>query len=123
MSNLRIERLNALIQNEVGQLIVLGKVKDHRVDSLVSITDVQVSGDVSLAKIKVSTFSQNENALEEAVEGLNSAAGFIQSQIAKKIKTRKTPKLKFYADHNIEDAININLKIDQLNRDVANKEK
>ncbi|MBN2651378.1 MAG: 30S ribosome-binding factor RbfA [Spirochaetales bacterium] len=122
MSSFRIDRLNALLMHEIGQLIVTGKIKDYRVDSLISVTDVQVSGDISFAKIKVSSLSGRREATEDAAVGLNHAAGFIQSQIAKKIKTRNTPKLKFIPDHSIEDAININLKIDQLNRDVEKEE-
>jgi ribosome-binding factor A len=122
MSGHRIERLNAAIQNEISMLIVSGKIKDYRVDSLVSITEVHVSKDVSFAKVKVSSFSGKENGAELAAQGLNSAAGFIQSCIAAKLKTRNTPKLKFYPDHSIEDAVEINAKIDQLNKDVRSEE-
>jgi ribosome-binding factor A len=80
------------------------------VNSLVSITNIDVSKDLSYAKVFISSFEGHEK-LKSAVEGLNHAAGYIQSIVGKKIKLRLTPKLSFVADHGIEEGFKINEKI------------
>jgi ribosome-binding factor A len=113
MPNFRGERLGKLIQEKIGALIVEGKIKDHRVDSFLSITHVDVSNDLSYADVHISSF-KSEDGLEKGVEGLQSAAGFIQSKLATMMHTRKTPRLRFHADKGIRQGFELNKKIDEL---------
>lgn len=110
---IRHKRIQQMILEEVSLLILQGVVKDPRVNSLLSIHDVIVSKDFSFAKLYISSM-ENEDKLEDAVEALNHAAGFIQSKVAKKIKTRNTPKLRFYADNSIKRGVEMTKKLEDL---------
>ncbi|MDR2343121.1 MAG: 30S ribosome-binding factor RbfA [Spirochaetaceae bacterium] len=113
MRSYRGERLGKLIQEKIGSLIVEGKVKDHRVDSFLSITRVDVSSDLSYADIHVSSFKPDDG-LMRGVEGLRSASGFIQAKLAALLRVRQTPRLRFHADPGLREAFLLNQKIDDL---------
>ena len=90
-----------------------GDVKDPRVDTFMSITRVEVARDGSHAKLYLSTFKEGD-ALEQGVAGLNNAAGFIQSVVAKRIRIRLTPKLVFLPDTGIKEGFELGEKIKGL---------
>ncbi|MDR3325221.1 MAG: 30S ribosome-binding factor RbfA [Spirochaetaceae bacterium] len=110
-------RVAALIQEKVGALIVEGKIKDPRVDSFLSITRVSVSRDLSFADVYVSSY-KTEAGLEKGVEGLQSAAGFIQAKLSETMRIRQTPKLRFHVDAMFRESFDLNKKIDELNSHV-----
>ncbi len=62
----------------------------------------------------VSLITEDEKELETAVEGLSSAAGFIQSHIARRVKLRLTPVLRFIADKGIREGFEMTEKIKGL---------
>jgi ribosome-binding factor A len=111
----RTERLAYLLQEKIGVLIVENKIKDPRVDTFLSITHVEVSQDLSYADVYVSSFKA-ETSLAKGVEGLQSAAGFIQSKLAALIHARKTPKLRFHVDTGIKEGFDLIKKIDSLTK-------
>jgi ribosome-binding factor A len=113
MRSLRKERLSALIQEKIGSMIVLGKVKDPRVDSFLSVTRVETSSDLSFADVHVSSW-KTEQGLATGVAGLQSAASFIQRELAKTLKTRQTPKLRFHADPGLKAGFEMIQKIDAI---------
>ncbi|MDR1248915.1 MAG: 30S ribosome-binding factor RbfA [Treponema sp.] len=114
MSEYRTERVGRLIQEKIGALIVEGKVKDPRVDPFLSITRVAVSRDLVYADCYVSSYKST--GLSDGVEGLRSAAGFIQSQLAKAMRIRQTPRLRFHEDRGIREGFEIVQKIEDLVR-------
>ncbi|GHV83629.1 ribosome-binding factor A [Spirochaetia bacterium] len=118
MPQFRGERLGRLIQEKVGAFIVEGKIKDHRVDSFLSITRVDVSRDLSYADVFVSSF-KTEDGLKKGVEGLQSAAGFIQAKLAALMHIRKTPRLRFHADTGVREGFDLIQKIDELVKPAA----
>jgi ribosome-binding factor A len=111
--NMRGERLSALIQEKIGGMIVLGKIKDPRVDSFLSVTRVEAASDLSYADVYVSSW-KTEKGLETGVAGLRCAASFIQRELAKTLKTRQTPKLRFHADTGIKAGFEMIQKIDAV---------
>jgi ribosome-binding factor A len=113
MSELRKKRIEELLRNEIGSLIVMGEIKDPRVTSFLSVTRVEAAKDFSFAKVYVSSF-QDEAVMERGVEGLNAAAPFIQYALGRKVRLRLTPKLKFFADKGIRESFEINQKIKDL---------
>ncbi len=113
MGQYRIQRLNDQLRDEISQLILRGEVKDPRVSTFLSINRVEVSSDLSYAKIYVSTFLTDKQ-LKKGVDGLNSAAGFLQSQIAKKIQIRKFPKFQFLVDSGMKEGFEMVQKLNQL---------
>ena len=110
---LRNERVASLMQEKIGAMIVFGKIKDPRVDSFLSVTRIEVAGDLSTADIHISSW-KTDPGLEKGVEGLNSAAAFIQRELARTLKTRQTPKLRFHADHGLKEEFELVRKIDGL---------
>jgi ribosome-binding factor A len=113
MAEYRTERIGRLMQEKIGALIVEGKIKDPRVNPFLSVTRVSVSRDLAWAEVYVSSFKSEHN-LATGVEGLQSAAGFIQAQLALIMHIRQTPKLRFHADAGIREGFDIVQKIDRL---------
>jgi len=94
-----------------------GEVRDPRVGPFVSITRVEASRDGSTAKVWVSCITEEEGAAASAVEGLTSAAGYVQSQIAKRVRLRLTPVLRFYEDKGIKEGFEMTEKIRGLTKE------
>jgi len=112
MAQFRTERLGVTIQEKIGSLILEGRIKDSRVNSFLSITKVNVSKDLSFADVYVSDI-RGKN-IEKGAEGLQSAAGFIQSQLGSTMHIRKIPHLRFHADSSIGDSFDLIKKIEKL---------
>jgi len=113
MADFRTERVGNLIREKIGALIVEGKIKDPRVDPFISVTRVQVSKDLAWADVYVSAFKHGKN-LEKCVVGLQSAAGFIQSCLAKEMRIRLTPKLRFHQDESVSESFDMVKKLESL---------
>ncbi len=90
-----------------------GVIKDPRVSSLVSITEVHVSKDIGYADISISSI-EGVNKTRKAADALNHASGFIQHRMRSTLKLRTTPKLRFKADTSIKDGFDLSQKIDGL---------
>ncbi len=113
MGQYRMERLNGQLRDEISTLILRGDVKDPRVSTYLSINRVEVASDLAYAKVYVSSFL-SDSKLETGVDGLNSAAGYIQCQIAKKLRIRKFPKLTFIVDSGMKQGFNMVRKLTEL---------
>ena len=112
MAQYRTERLGQTIQEKIGSLILEGRIKDSRVSSFLSITKVNVSKDLSFADVYVSDIRGRN--IEKGAEGLQSAAGFIQSQLGHSMRIRKVPHLRFHPDSSIGESFDLIKKIDEL---------
>ncbi len=109
--NARVMRLQEEIKKEVS-FILQRKVKDPRL-GLVSITDVELSGDYSHCKVFVSILG-NEEEQEQTMLGLQQATGFVRSELAKEIRIRKVPQLVFVYDSSLEHGSKINAILKEL---------
>ena len=67
-----------------------------------SINRVEITSDLSYGKVYVSSFMSHKETLK-GVKGLESAAGFIQTKLSKKLRLRQFPKLTFIMDSSIEE--------------------
>jgi ribosome-binding factor A len=136
MKGFRKERIAQLIQEKIGAMLVSGRVKDPRVDGLATITRVEVSNDLAWADVYVSSLNTasfldentdakgDETAVEEAagqrrgrggiIAGLQSAAPFIQSELAKGMHTRLTPRLRFHRDTGLREEFDIIKRLEAL---------
>jgi ribosome-binding factor A len=113
MSELRRKRVESLIRQEIGLLINLQVIKDPRVDPLAVVTRVVVSKDMHYGKIFIS-FYGGQAKLESCVQALNHAAGFVQKELAERLRLRFTPKLSFHEDPSIEQGFRVTQKIREL---------
>ena len=84
-------------------MAILRDLKDPRIDG-VTVTGVEVSPDMRLAKVQVSIMG-DESAQRLCLAGLQSAAGFLQQKVSQRIDTRYTPKIKFYLDLGVKRSI------------------
>jgi ribosome-binding factor A len=108
----RIERLNSLLRQEISDLLQR-EVKDPRIGNFVSITSVEISPDLSFARVFVSRFGTDAEK-QETLSALTSAAGFIRHELSERMKARRIPELSFRLDNTIEKADHVLRLIDQL---------
>jgi ribosome-binding factor A len=108
----RPQRLGDLIQREVSDLIRL-EVRDPRVGML-TITSVDVSPDMSHAKVFFTVLEKDK--LQDTLAGLGRCAGFLRSQLARRIKMYATPELRFAYDESVERGDRLSRLIDEALR-------
>ncbi|XTZ09738.1 MAG: 30S ribosome-binding factor RbfA [cyanobacterium endosymbiont of Rhopalodia yunnanensis] len=97
----RVSRVSSLIKREVSQML-LHDIKDDRVGTgIVSVTSVDVSGDLQYAKIFVSIYGSQEAQLE-TMAGLQSSAGFVRRELGQRMRLRRTPEVVFLQDLSLE---------------------
>ncbi len=92
-------RINSEVQKLLAELI-RSELKDPRVPEFTSVTDVEVAPDLKSCKVWVSMLGDG-SAVEEGLEGLRSAEGFLKRQLAKELNLRNTPELIFLPDNSI----------------------
>jgi len=103
MSNYRQARINEMMSRELCEII--RDVKDYRVTAgLVSITGAECAADLKTAKIFFSVIGADPN---EVKKGLQSAHGFIRTQLAQRMNLRETPTLRFIPDTSMERGANM----------------
>ena len=103
MANYRRGRINDEMKKELS--MVLREVKDPRLkDAFISITAVEVTGDLKVAKVYYSAMMGDK---KEIAKGLKSSAGYIRREIAQRLNLRMTPEFSFYEDHSIEHGAHI----------------
>ena len=106
----RTSRIADQIQREIAELLRT-EVRDPRVGML-TVTGVELSRDQSHAKIFF-TMLGGEAAGEDALEGLQHAAGFLRSQLAHRLTIRKVPELHFAYDTSVERGMRLSKLIDE----------
>jgi ribosome-binding factor A len=108
----RMERLNTQMQRDISELI-LRELRDPRLDEFVSVTEVSISPDLKFANVFVSSMGGQQKE-PQILEALSSAAGFLRSELAKKIRIRRMPELHFQWDNSIEKGDHILRLIDEV---------
>ncbi|MGD9763091.1 MAG: 30S ribosome-binding factor RbfA [Candidatus Binatia bacterium] len=97
----RTERVAEAIQELVARLL-LREIKDPRI-GLVTITGVRISPDLRQARILFSSLG-DADVRAQSLAGLQSAAGFVRSQIARQLNLRVAPQVRFEFDPSLEQA-------------------
>ena len=109
----RVERVAALIRREVSELLVTG-IKDERVSlGMVSITNVDVAGDLQHCKIFISVYGSAE-VQQQALEGLRSASNYVKGELGRRLNMRRTPEVIFQLDRGIEKGTSVLGLLNQL---------
>jgi ribosome-binding factor A len=107
----RSRRIAEQIQRELAEVIRL-ELKDPRVASLVTLTDVEVSHDQSHAKVFF-TLLGDAQKIDETTIGLKRAAGFLRTELSKRLKLRTVPQLDFKYDASVERGMRLSRLIDE----------
>lgn len=113
--NLKGERVASDMQRELGNILLL-EAKDEDFKH-VTITDCDVTNDLSFAKIYFTTIDDREKVEKD----LNNAAGFFRSLLAERLQIRHTPELRFIFDESIEYGQKIEKIIEKLHEEENNK--
>ncbi|MBP3367141.1 MAG: 30S ribosome-binding factor RbfA [Treponema sp.] len=121
MGQYRMSRLGNQLREEIASLIMRHEVKDPRVNEFLTINRVEVVKDLSCAKVYVSSFL-DDASVKRGVEGLQSAAGFIQSSIAKKLSIYRFPRLTFVADFSMKEGYKMVQRLNSLEKESAEAE-
>lgn len=106
-------RNEARIKEIVNTLIVSGEIKNPKLSTFASISDISLSRDNAYATLYVSCLVDRD--LNNSVKALQSAAAFIQGRLARVMKTKNTPKLTFVPDTTERDAAKMDALIESLN--------
>ena len=104
MSQLRVEKVQELMKQEISQ-IIQRELKDPRI-GFVTVTSVECTGDLREAKIYVSLMG-SEQQVKDSWAGLNRGLGFIRREIGKRIRLRFTPELTFELDKSLDYSAHI----------------
>ncbi|MCR4713546.1 MAG: 30S ribosome-binding factor RbfA [Treponemataceae bacterium] len=119
MSEFRLTRLGEQFRDEISRMILTQQIKDPRVSTFLNINRVEITSDLSYAKVYVSSF-MNERQTLRGVKGLESAAGFIQTTLSKKLRLRQFPKLTFLLDNSIKEGFEMVQKLNELEKAESN---
>ena len=111
----RIERVNQMIKEEIGQ-IIQREVKDPRLN-FVTITHVEVTRDLQDAKVYFSILG-GQAKVPGVKEGLDSARGFIRRLVGQRVKMRYVPEINFIFDRSLEYGIHIEEAIERMKDDL-----
>jgi ribosome-binding factor A len=111
----RTDRLAQQMQQEMA-MILQREIKDPRLHSMITVSDVDVSKDLSHAKIYVTFLGLAPEKVTQNLDILNDAAGFIRSLIAKRIQTRIVPTVRFYFDKSLDEGIRMANLVETVRR-------
>jgi ribosome-binding factor A len=115
----RQARAAALVQEVVSELL-FRRIKDPRI-GFVSVVKVDVTRDVSLAKVFVSVLGTAEEK-EQTMQGLRSAQGLIRSEVAKALGMRRALEIQFVLDEGIEYSIRVSKLLSEIRHDAGKEE-
>jgi ribosome-binding factor A len=113
MAEIRLRRIESEIRRELAAMIQRGEIRDPRLVTLTTVTEVKVTRDLAHAKVWVSRFGERRE-LEEGVMALNHAAGYIQGVLARRIPLRTFPKLTFILDDSMERGFRVVQKLREI---------
>ena len=130
---IRTERVRGFIRQEIADMLLRQEIHDPRLSGLVSITDVEVSRDLQHATVYFSVVERDLSVLSpvplpspegktatggelirECQQALTHAAGFIRSQLGRRMRLRHTPHLRFLPDNSLDYGMRMNRLLDQL---------
>lgn len=107
----RTDRVGQEIQKEIA-IILMREVKDPRL-VMTTVSAVELTRDLAYAKIFVTFFSNEESEIKSSIEVLNEAAGFIRSLLAKKLRARIMPHLRFVYDSSMSEGVRMSSLVDK----------
>ncbi len=100
----RLRRMGDQVQRELADLIRT-ELKDPRIHGFITVSAVKLSPDLGYADVYVTVMQQSleqdvqtEEANAKTLDVLNSAAGYLRTELGHRIKTRFTPRLRFHYD-------------------------
>ena len=109
----RLNRIDEELKKELSQIISY-ELKNPEATGMISVTKVKITPDLKYAKVYVSILNSKDD--EKTMEALKKSAGFMRSQIAKRVNLRITPELVFEKDDSMEYGMKIDAILKDLNK-------
>ncbi|HVL58512.1 MAG TPA: 30S ribosome-binding factor RbfA [Burkholderiaceae bacterium] len=106
-------RVAEQIHQELAQLIAR-EVKDPRI-GMVTLTGVDVTPDYAYATVRFTVLPSDEQTVESTLAGLRRAAGFLRSQLGRRVRIHTTPEIRFVHDTSVERGVDLSRLIDEAN--------
>jgi ribosome-binding factor A len=119
MRSTRMRRRDDLVLKILSETL-LSKVQDPRI-GLVSVTGVRISPELDTAKVYVSVLG-DAKARAETMKGLQSAASFLQSEVARQVRMRRMPRLHFVYDDSLDEGLRIEAALRDVETERAARE-
>jgi ribosome-binding factor A len=119
MAKQRVDRLNSLLKEVIAE-VVMRDVHNPKVSTLVTIKKVDITKDLHHAKVYISLVG-SESEKRQTLKALQSAAGFISTQAAKKVVMRYFPQLTFHLDDTLEDELRIHNLLEKIHDEQAKR--
>ena len=113
----RTARIAEEIKKVVSTMLISG-VKDTRINSMVSVTDVEVTNDLRYAYVYVSILGGDQDS---TLLGLKSAGGYLRRELGKSIKLRYIPEIIFKVDDSLERGMYMEKLINSVNKKSSDK--
>jgi ribosome-binding factor A len=109
----RAPRVAEQIHHELAELIAR-EVKDPRV-GMVTLTSVDITPDYAYATVHFTVLPSDEQTLASTLAGLRHSAGFLRSQLGRRVRIHTTPELRFVHDSSVERGVDLSRLIDEAN--------
>jgi ribosome-binding factor A len=115
----RTDRLNSLLKEVIAE-VIMRDVRNPKVSTLVTVKKVEITKDLHYAKVYICLVgSPTEKA--QTLKALQSAAGYISTQAAKKVVMRYFPHLTFHLDDTLEDELRIHTLLEKIHDEQAKR--
>lgn len=112
----RVDRLSQQLKKEMA-VILQREIKDPRLHNMITVSDVEVSRDLSHAKIFVTFLGLEQEKVADNLKLLNEASGFVRKLIAKRIQSRIVPNIHFAHDASLNEGIRMATLVADARRD------
>ena len=116
MNEKRLGRVSQEVKKALSEAVFFA-LKDPKIASVLTLSEVRVSSDLSYADIYVSVMGSDWDK-RQTLEGLNNAEGFLKNYLAHHVKLRQIPELRFHPDDSIEHG----MYMDKLIADTMRKD-
>lgn len=115
----RTERLNSLIKQVIAD-VIHREVKNPHLPPLLTVTHVEITGDLHHAKVQISVIGSAEQKAK-AIDVLNQASGFIATRASKQVVMRFFPELTFILDESVDVQGQMNDLITKIQKERAER--
>jgi len=109
----RATRVAEQIHQELAQMIAR-EVKDPRI-GMVTLTSVEITPDYAYATVHFTVLPDDEATVERSLEGLRRSAGFMRSQLGRRVRIHTNPELRFVHDTSVSRGVELSRLIDEAN--------
>lgn len=115
----RMNKINEELKKVIGS-VINNQLKNPRLTGIISVTKVQTTPDLRYARVYISMF--NEKSKKETLSILKRSAGFVRSEVARKVNLRMTPELVFLLDDSMEYGSRIDEILSKITKDMKKDE-